>query len=340
MHRLIIFGVLLCFGVLPAAGRDVYTASFTELAVGARQQAMGGAGGVLGGEPSVFFWNPAGISSCRKKNVQLMHNWLFDGISYHDYAGGVVPLPGNAALGCHLVYLGIDDIPVFPDFTELGITDGNPSEINEYIKRTAAADLSSSSFSYSDLMGVVTFSQYYEKKLDLGWQYFIVPVEIPWGVNLKWLHSRMGSYGTASGIGIDAGAQVKVDGTKVVTENSYLGMFLAGITFQDITNTSIKWSSGHTSNLYYNIKFSLGYEQPLRFLAGKLVCVYDHNTKYSDSHWGLEYTYQDRAAVRIGSDRGYFTTGAGLTIKGVTLDYAFNMGDFANAHRLCGRFAW
>ena len=74
--------LLLVPGILAAS--ELYTGSFLELGVGTRQAAMGNTGGILTGDATAFYWHPSAIAVCKMKNIQLMHNWLFDGLASHD----------------------------------------------------------------------------------------------------------------------------------------------------------------------------------------------------------------------------------------------------------------
>ena len=138
-----------------------------------------------------------------------------------------------------------------------------------------------------------------------------------------------------NGIGIDGGFLIRLDGTKLFEENSFLGKILFGITCQNIANTSIKWSSGHQARMFYNLKVSLGYEQPLPKFKSAFYFIYNYNTRYKDQQFGVEYCYQNLAFLRAGwNQKDGFSTGAGLKRWGILLDYAFCMADLANSHQI------
>jgi hypothetical protein len=309
--------------MLPAwlLAQDQYTAPFLELSIGARQSAMGGAGGILNADASAFYWNPAGIGFNQKINLQFMHNWLFDGLAMLDYAGCALPLPMiDAVLAFNGIRQEIDDIPQFPEL---------PETIQE--QRDLIVSYKPPTFNYYDLALYVSFGKLIKKTIDLGWQYFIFPVEISLGANIKSIIQKMGKY-SSNGIGFDAGAMVKVDATSLLTREWALGNIYVGIAFMDIANTSIKWDSKHSSKIYYNVRTSLGYEQPLNFIQSSCLVAFDINSKYDRKNIGLELTYRKFASLRTGLNEGNFTAGAGIKRWGGVIDYAFSMNNLGNTH--------
>ena len=82
-------------------------APFLGIGVGARAIAMGGAFAAVADDASALYWNPAGLSLCRRPEITLNHSdWFLD--IYHDYIGMVVPA-GRHGFGAALTYLGVPD---------------------------------------------------------------------------------------------------------------------------------------------------------------------------------------------------------------------------------------
>ena len=306
---------------------EKYTAPFLEIPAGIRQAALGSAGGGISGIPSAFFWNPSGIGSCKRPAIEAMHAWLFDGVATYDYIGGVVPLKGDAVFGLHGIRHAIPEVPLFPEW--------DPSNADSLVNAGNQGYLD-----YYDAAVYFTFSRLYKRVLDLGWQYFIIPVEFPWGVNLKWIRQKMDDTTSSSGIGIDIGTQAILDGKKVLGESEYIGKIVFGLAWQDIGGTKISWSTGHASTIGQNVKLSLGYRQTIRIIESECSVYYDYNTGYGDSHYGAEYQYRNSVFIRIGSDRGNLTTGAGLNARSIKADYAFGISELGYTHRISGGYSF
>lgn len=185
-----------------------YSNEFLKIGVGGKYLGMGGA--LAAGENDVtsVFYNPASIANTENITAGAMHTSYFAGIANFDYAGAVIPMKNEQAIGVSLIRFGIDNIP---NTIELY----NPDNTINYdnIK----------SFSVADYALFFT----YAKKMDI-----IEGLQI--GGNAKIIHRSYGSFASAWGFGIDASAQI----TK---ENYRLGVFL-----QDITTSFNAWSFNFT----------------------------------------------------------------------------------------------
>jgi hypothetical protein len=85
-------------------------ATFLKIGVGARQVALGSAVTTLSGDPTMMFWNPAGISSGDyKTSVSINHNEWLIGIS-HDALAATYDLGSLGTMGLGIIYVGMGDI--------------------------------------------------------------------------------------------------------------------------------------------------------------------------------------------------------------------------------------
>jgi hypothetical protein len=95
---------------------DPAGAVFLRVGVGARNAGMGDADLVSSRDPSVLYWNPAGLSNLAQREILLLHNnWLAD--VRQEYVGGAFPLStGGFGFGANGLYVGnipryVDDVP-------------------------------------------------------------------------------------------------------------------------------------------------------------------------------------------------------------------------------------
>ncbi len=94
------------------SGVGTSAATFLEIGVGARAQAMGGAYAALSNDPSGLYYNPAGIVWVDRAQIELMHSeWLVG--SKYDFVGVVLPLPFlNSSIGASMIMLDYGEQPV------------------------------------------------------------------------------------------------------------------------------------------------------------------------------------------------------------------------------------
>ena len=137
-----------------------------------------------------------------------MHSEYFAGIAKYDYGSIAIPLKDkNAAVGLSLIRFGVDDIPNTLFLIE---PDGSINYDNI------------TSFSVADYAFLGSYAK------QLKWQ------NLRLGGNVKVVHRNAGSFATAWGFGLDAGAQMDIKKWKF------------GATFKDITSTFNAWSFSFT----------------------------------------------------------------------------------------------
>ncbi len=329
MKRIIILAGILV--QLSFAANTKYAASFLELGVGARALGMGGAQVALSDDATGFYWNPAGLALLPNFQAASMYANLFNTLETQSYGSVAMPIFGGASLSLAWIRLSVTDIPRY-EFED-------NQAVNAYQRIHGLAeplDGEPSDYfgSYEDAY-IITFAKYMPFNLDLGWQYFEVPVHFGTGLNLKMLRQNLDDK-SGSGIGLDFGMILRISLNNIFTE-SYYGDLTFGLNVQDIANTTITWDtdSKHKDRVDRNFKYGFSYVQPLQFLKGQLAFSFDINSKFKGStHLGLEYLYHSTLAIRVGSNAGYFTTGAGIYIWKFHFDYAYQSHDLGNSHRV------
>jgi hypothetical protein len=259
-----------------------------------------------------------------------MHATLFN-LAQHEYINLALPLPNQATLGFSWIRLSVDDIPKFP---EPGRTSEGELRIDVGNWVVSPGDF----FNDTEDALIFTFAKMNNLDLDLGWQYFVLPLKIPMGLNLKYIRQSFEDTSSASGMGIDLGVQVQL-GLDALLDYEPLGDFSAGLNLQNVGKTALSWDteSKHRDYIPFNVKFGFSYIHPLPALNTRAVFAYDRDTAQGgQNHFGLEMGYRNLLTLRMGAEGEELTLGAGLEIWRVALDYAFVSYDLGNIHRISG----
>lgn len=321
---------------LAQAQSTKYAGSFLELGVSARALGMGSAYVALSDDATGFFWNPAGIAFIPKFQLASMYADLFNSLETQSFVSAAMPLFGGATISVGWMRLSVDDIPRYI-FIE-------SPDINAFQRITGRAQPLTAepagTFGSFDDTYFISFAKHLPFNLDLGWQYWEMPVEMGLGLNLKVIRQSLEEQ-VGSGVGVDAGVLLKINLNEIFVD-PYYGDLIIGLSVQDLANTRITWDtdSKHTDRIQRNFKYGFAYAQPLEFIKSKLTFAYDINSQYAGSgHLGTELLYNSLLAVRIGTNAGYFTTGAGVHLWKLRFDYAYQSHDLGNSHRVAALFA-
>ncbi len=305
--------LLLLFGLFQvAAAYEPGTSGllFLRLGVGERAAAMGEAYTALADDATALYWNPAGLAYLENTQVHLMHNEWLSSVR-QEYAGVAhATESGGWALG----------------FTGLSM--------DEIERRDA--DIPT-----SDPLG--HFSAF-DIAVHLGYGR-MMPRDMAAGIAVKWIYSRLDE-ANAKGFLVDLGLrhQTTIPG---LTLGAALLNF--GGTFKYIDEEF---------DAPLTIKFGGALELPgenfgpgqIR-LAYDLLLLSDSDTSSDASlgtskelnarhHFGVEYDYDGRAALRAGYKSGYdsqgLSFGGGLRWRQFVFDYAFLAvdNDLGNSHRM------
>lgn len=306
---------------------------------------MGGAYCALAEDPSSFYWNPAGLARVPSISIWGMYNNQFgdlgDPLAQHSVLGAVVPITG-AALGVHWVRLAVDQIPIFPDYSkDAGYSLEQRKELIDGIPTGYFNDAEDALF--------ISFAKMNRINLDLGWAFFVLPLEIPYGFNLKMIRQKLYTE-EAFGIGADAGLQIRLSLADMFPK-PFLGDLALGLTYQDFTKTGIEWGEGNTDVITQNFRFGLAYHQEIAAIKSEFNIERVSNTRYPyEGRLGLEYIWNRTLFFRFGFSRldwgefvtcrwggidfGVWNAGGGLQLWHIACDYAFMKAELGNAHRL------
>lgn len=331
IFRLGIILTILVSTILAQDGEKTkYGGSFLELGVGPRALALGSAYVAQADDGSGFYWNPAGTAFLSRPQASAMYADLFNSLENHSYASISVPIFGNTVISASWIRLAVENIPRF-DSENLFYT-RDERYVDPAIQLTDAA---LGNFNFTNNAYYLTFAKLSRWTIDLGWQYFELPIDIGYGLNFKMINVNLYDK-TASGIGLDGGVRINMGLNNLFADDAF-GYMSIGIGVYDMFNTSIKWDniSNHKDEIERKWKYGFALMQPLGFMNSQLFILYDIDTKYGGSwHLGSEILYQSLFALRFGSNDGQFTAGAGLAYWKLKLDYAYQHHDLGNTHRV------
>ncbi len=304
-----------------ASGADAankYAGEFLTHGVGARALGMGSAFVAVADDVTSGYWNPAGIADADARSVHLMHSETFGDVVNYDTGAYVHPLSVDAALAVTVVRLAVDDIP----FTEDFISDEERVYYDESLIRWE---------SDSEMAALITYARRPSERLRLGG-------------NLKLIRKSIGNY-SCYGLGFDLGAKYDVTGSTTL-----------GINVQDATTTFLVWDTKERERIMPTVKVGVAYSTPISSMDGVVTAAADADVRFenrlmadeyhmgsisADSHYGVEFLYRDMVGVRAGLAMGQLTAGAGLSLAGFTVDYAFGKHEYLDSsHRVSASYGF
>lgn len=295
-----------------------YAGEFMSTGGGARALGMGGAFVAVGTGAEAGYWNPAGLSTIQYPQILGMHSRRFGGIVNYDYAAFAIPFHGDAGLALSIIRLAVDDIPeTAVPRPEMPVSATNRTFVNRW--------LSNADYAF--------YFSYAKKKSD----------KMRYGANVKLIRRGVGDY-SAWGIGFDVG----------VLLNPF-GKLQLGANFQDVTTTLVAWNTGRQELISPTLKTGLSYPLNLNKISSTVIFAGDIDFRFEgrkfasqahmgeislDFHAGAEMLIKKVVALRIGSDMGYFSAGAGLRLPRLAADYAFLSHDeLGKTHRVSLRIS-
>lgn len=331
MKKILIYIIVGLLPVFISAQSSKYAAEFMELGVGSRALSMGSAYVGLSNDVTAYHWNPAGLAFLPNFQASSMYATLFNQLEQQSYVGVALPVFGGASVSLSWMRLSVDDIPIY-EFDNNDLIKAVDRVFYGGTKLTAAPAGYFSS--HSDAF-VITFAKYLRLNWDLGWQYFELPVDLGFGLNLKLLQQSIDDR-SGSGMGLDLGFISRIGLNEIFSDIDY-GDIAFGLNVQDLTQTQITWDtdSKHKDRVPYNVKYGISYVQPVSSLRSSFTIAFDLNTRYNGTaHVGGEFLYHSMMAVRMGMNAGFFTSGAGFYLWKFRVDYAYQGHDLGNTHRV------
>jgi hypothetical protein len=307
-----------------ATAADKYAAEFLKIGAGARALGLGGGFTALADDASASYWNPAGLLFLEKSELLLMHSEHLGSLANYDYAAFAQPLDRGtrrSALGVAIVRFAVDDIQVTKD----GYIDQNGN--GQY---DDGEPLDPGSFRLDSDTEYAIFLNY------------ATAFRPTWYVGGTAKLIRQDLVGTTSfGIGLDLGI--------LYLPSPALTL---GVQLSDITTTQISWDTGRRETVAPSIKIGSAYTRSVAPLSGLLTVSADVGLSFDgreeasqfsgggiggDFLGGVEYWIRRTLALRVGTQSGDFTAGAGIRYRGFGVDYAFVPNEELNdTHRVSG----
>ncbi len=330
---LVISGLLM--SVFPAvAAADKFAGAFLEGGAGARALGMGNAYTAIADDASAVYWNPAGLAGIRNNEVLIAHEFRFGELVDFSYGAGVVQVKQrDGRLGFGIIRLGVDDI-AFPD-----------SSLWDDIDRDG--DIDPGEFRYdalrdADKIRLVNDAEY---GFFLTYAQPKGPYQI--GGSLKVIRQSVGEF-SSFGLGVDVG----------ILRHGLWRNLDVGLAVHDLTGTYLSWSTGRKETISPVPRLGLAYRIQSDALRGSLLFASDVEMHFDDRgiadqlwtgpvsanlNWGLEFTMQNRLALRLGLRESTFQAGAGFTAGRMQFDYGIvpdpvSRADFDVSQRLSVRY--
>jgi len=302
---------LLCPG--PAQARAKFAGEFLALGAGARALGMGSAFVAVSDDATAGVWNPAGLTRIRRREAHAQHAEQFGGLVNHDQVNFGATVRGAGSVGFSLLRVGVDNIPItlleHPD-RPIG-PDNRPVRVG--------------SVSTSDYAVHLSYARLVRKGLAAGG-------------SVKLIRRKTGS-GTGFGYGLDAG----------VLWDAAPGLAL-GLAVRDLTQSRITYSSAATDRIAPTALVGAAYTWRFAALRGRLTGSLSAGlgqdaVSIEDGrrfNTGVEYSFREMAALRLGAEEGHFTAGGGVRFYGrFGVDVAFlSRSDLENSYRISATAQW
>jgi len=279
-----------------------YSGEFLSLGVGARALGLGGAFVGVADDVTASFWNPAGLAQLNRKELSLMHAETFGSLLNQDFVAFALPLTGQdrlSTLAFSLQRLGGGGVKI-TDLEKKGLDISDTNRV-VLLREESHADYAVF-FSYSHQMRPHFF----------------------WGANLKLIYRDVVST-SAFGIGADLAFLAR--------PYSFLSV---GANLMDLTSSLLFYDNGTTETINPTTKLGaavnrsfgdfslvLAADADVRYEGRKLAAQFWLGKISADMHYGLELSYREKVAGRLGLDQGDFTAGGGLWVNQFGLDIAF-----------------
>lgn len=335
MKNKIFFLLILVFGV--ASGQSVrkYSNEFLNIGVGANAFGMANAVVATTSDVNSGYWNPAGLTHLKDKQLALMHASYFANIANYDYIGGAMPLDKKSAIGFSVLRFGVDDIL---NTTQLIDDQGNIDYSR--ISKFSTADYA--------------FTLSYARRLPLeGFSY---------GVNAKVIRRVIGDFAHSWGFGFDLGIQFEYEkwhfgamardittsfNTWSIDKGKYaeIQQAVEGQNQELPETTEItlpKLQMGMARNFMIHRNFNLKTELDLNMRFAETNDIISTSSLSISPAFGFELSYIDMiylrggmgnfqnvtqldGSVSVGFQPGF---GVGFNYRGIQVDYAFtDIGD-------------
>jgi hypothetical protein len=312
-----------------------YAADFLKIGVGARALSMGSAFSAVADDASAFYWNPAGLASPDRFRLHVEHVPMFGGLAQYNTANIVLSLHESLALSLSWIRLGVDDIPRY------GTLQGSRFDrLTQKQYRSSGEPEGTFQDTEDAVMLSLSRTHYYDLYLGGGNSSFLVPFELSYGVTAKMIQHRL-DQSTGTGQGVDAGVRLRLTSIEQVVTGEPDTWLALGAVFRDLTQTRLVWDtqSDHKDKLPRSLQAGVAASTVWSAMKTRVTISIDREFGlYDDMYFGGEVRLWHLVALRGGYMQDNFTAGAGLSLMGFSIDYAFVPHELDNTHRISGSF--
>ncbi|MBN1434634.1 UPF0164 family protein [Candidatus Fermentibacterales bacterium] len=333
-----------------------YAGEFLYVGAGGRALGMGSAFVAVADDASAAYWNPAGVCTRTGQSAQFMHSERFGGLIRYDYLS-YSRVSGTTGLGASLFRT---DAGRIADTTDLEWYDTGSDGVFGVDGEGVPGDAGDDDYDPSTNPGGTEGNGVWDPGEELIYDEGRISYggSVDWALYLTWsrqLTSDLSVGGSAKliqrglmdhsayGVGLDLGVLWRP-----------VPALSCGLNLQDAFGTYLFWDTGSNEAVLPTAKAGLALHWPLRKFASDITLSLDGDFRFEgrefsaqyhlgrmslDTHMGLEITVRNLVSLRVGSNEGSMTAGAGLALplfgKRVSLDYAFlSHQDLDSTHRV------
>lgn len=340
-----------------------YAAEFLNIGVGARAMAMGGAFCAVADDATSSYWNPAGLRLLRSREIGVMHSEQFAHEVKYDYLVFGSPAK-TESFGASLIRMGIDDIPYTENaFYDWGLDNIAPGEAGDSpdddydpLENPSGTEGNGEWDPYDETQPQLPGEGIDETKIELKSDVEMALIVsyakdlrpgFAIGANAKLVRQGIGDSNLLGLSGDDSMFGFGFDVGMLYQVNSW---WRAGACLHDAFGTLLIWNNG-TRNvktptltignafmspvMNRNVMVLAAVDFDLRFEGRETASQFSSGAMSMDIRAGGEISYREAVALRVGMEpssqekepygRAWnLTLGAGLSFRGLNLDYAFS----------------
>ncbi|MBD3184428.1 PorV/PorQ family protein [Candidatus Poribacteria bacterium] len=303
---------------------DNYASDFLYIGSGVRATALGGAFVALADDSSACYWNPAGLSQLKGREIILTHASKFSGLASFDCIGYSQSLP-IGSIGLNWMRFSVGEIPIFPE------PEGNSGQRKNSLKYRPSAEPEGYISDVENAL-FLSYGKNFRINITPGLLYTNTWANLSVGGSLKLISQSLAGQ-RASGNGLDTGIIFRMDaGSLFDYEN--VGQISIGLNIQDI-NTSIQWNTPQQQKYNLPTNYRMGMAYSLNRVKHDLNISLARDSAYKTTvRFGIEYNYNKLLALRLGLMESDFSAGFGIK-KGIfSVDYSYQKQDLAGSHQV------
>ncbi len=307
---------LICSAFISLIAQQQVTSDFLYLESGARSSASGQAFFVGQGDISAYRYFPADYTFNSKRKVFGTFVSKYDGLVQQFSAGYSQPLFGGLNLTANYNYSGVSDIPRFEELNP----DGGTFEPDQKSP--------SGYFGNSNHIFSATFGKIFDEVIDVGWNYFTIPIRIPTAVQVNYLRSTLDEY-SANAFTVDVSAGLQFNLGDLIIQRKGIGDLIVYFNAMNVVGSNLAWdqvssldgSSKTTTSeeIASNFTFGTNLITEMEELSLKFGVSYQYQDRYAENNFGMMFIYDELVELRFGINEDLFTIGGGVHYFGTSL---------------------